>query len=182
MNCRICGAALPDGAMFCGECGSSTTATPETRSRPAGGPSDTTVVEPLPSGYRPPERGREPGESVSTPPAAPGALPPAYVLRFSTGEVATVGGSGLVGRRPQPQPSESFDQLVHVDDRGLSVSKTHLEFGLHEGRLWIADRFSGNGSLIRRADGGVVRCEPGRRYLVERGSRIDMGEQSFTVE
>ena len=27
MTCRICGADLPEGAMFCGDCGSSTSAT-----------------------------------------------------------------------------------------------------------------------------------------------------------
>ncbi|MGO7983388.1 hypothetical protein ACC691_36670, partial [Rhizobium johnstonii] len=77
------------------------------------------------------------------------------MLRFSTGEVATVRGSGLVGRRPMPQPAESFEQLVYIDDRGLSVSKTHLEFGQHEGSLWIADRFSG-ARLHRRGRRGTA--------------------------
>ena len=41
MTCRICGADLPEGAMFCGECGSSTSATPESRRRPDPRPGDT---------------------------------------------------------------------------------------------------------------------------------------------
>lgn len=237
MTCRICGADLPEGAMFCGECGSSTSATPESRRRPDPRPGDTTAIE------RPARRnsgvisipvhgfhasagderadagsaralddassvvdgGDDPradagiarvlddaGSSVLTaPPPAPAATPeapvvssrtsPRFVLSFSTGETRTVFGTGLIGRRPLPQPGEEFDHLVQIADRTLSVSKTHLEFGEHEGQLWIADRFSGNGTIVRRPDDGALRCEPGRRYLVPRGSLVELAEQSFTV-
>ncbi|WP_240665981.1 FHA domain-containing protein [Agromyces sp. LHK192] len=113
-------------------------------------------------------------------PAAP-EVAPAFTLRFSTGETWTVSGSGLVGRRPMPQPGEVFDHLVQIVDRTLSVSKTHLEFGSHEGLFWIADRFSGNGTIVRRPDDGALRCEPGRRYLVPRGSTVLLADQSFDV-
>ncbi|MGR0220334.1 FHA domain-containing protein [Agromyces sp. ZXT2-6] len=114
--------------------------------------------------------------------AAEGATLPAWELRFSTGEVVTVSGTGLVGRRPMPQPGERFAHLVQIVDRGLSVSKTHLEFGEHDGELWVADRFSSNGTVVRRPGEGGVRCEPGRRMLVPRGSRVEIGEQAFTVD
>lgn len=104
------------------------------------------------------------------------------VLRFSTGESVTVAGTGLVGRRPLPQPGESIDQLVRIDDRTLSVSKTHLEFGLHDGQFWVADRYSGNGTIIMRPDEAAVRCEPGRRYLVPVGSRVALADQYFFVD
>ena len=103
------------------------------------------------------------------------------MLAFSTGETRTVFGTGLIGRKPLPQPGEAFDHLVQIADRTLSVSKTHLEFGQHDGVLWVADRFSGNGTIVRRPDDGALRCEPGRRYLVPRGSRVELAEQSFTV-
>ena len=245
MNCRICGADLPEGAMFCGECGSSTSATPESRRRPDPRPGDTTAIE------RPARRNSgvisipvhgfhasdddderadagiarvlddaassavEGGDvlradaaiarvldaaassALTGPPSAPAAAPaatpaapttvasartsPRFVLSFSTGETRTVFGTGLIGRRPLPQPGEEFDHLVQIADRTLSVSKTHLEFGEHEGQLWIADRFSGNGTVVRRPDDGALRCEPGRRYLVPRGSLVELAEQSFTV-
>jgi hypothetical protein len=104
-----------------------------------------------------------------------------FVLTFSTGETRTVFGSGLIGRRPLPQPGEVFDHLVQIADRSLSVSKTHVEFGEHDGTLWIADRFSGNGTIVRRLDDGALRCEPGRRYLVPRGSRVELAEQFFII-
>lgn len=219
MTCRICGADLPEGAMFCGECGSSTSATPESRRPVDPRPGDTSVLHRSESGVisipvigEPvgAERRAEPEVSPPGPDATPSGLPggatwpaeppvpagpaePAepegdpdagsavWVLRFTTGEVVSVSGSGLVGRRPMPQPGERFAHLVQIVDRGLSVSKTHLEFGEHDGDLWIADRFSSNGTVVRRPGEGGVRCEPGRRVLVPRGSRVEIGEQAFTV-
>lgn len=195
MNCRICGAALPEGAMFCGDCGSSTTATPESRRRPDPRPGDTTAIEgavrrgsgvisvPV-DGFH--AAAHLLAATAADPAVADGANAarpaPRFVLAFSTGETRTVFGTGLIGRKPLPQPGESFDQLVQIADRTRSVSKTHLEFGEHEGMLWIADRFSGNGTIVRRPDDGALRCEPGRRYLVPRGSRVELAEQYFTVE
>ncbi|MGW9166838.1 hypothetical protein [Agromyces sp. NPDC055658] len=194
MNCRICGAELPADAMFCGECGSSTSATPESRRRPDPRPGDTTRVERLPrtsqrnSGViSVPIEGFRPAEPIEDAPAPadpsvdePGR--PRFSLRFSTGETRTVFGSGLIGRKPMPQPGERFDHLVQIADHTLSVSKTHLEFGEHEGTMWVADRFSSNGTVVRRPDDGALRCEPGRRYLVPRGSRVELAEQYFSVD
>ncbi|WP_166786022.1 FHA domain-containing protein [Cryobacterium sandaracinum] len=230
MNCLICGAQLPVGAMFCGECGSSSTATPLTRKRPDPRPSDTTVILPL--------RRRSvisvpvvsvpvvvpvvsaPVESVpvvvpvvsvpvevpvvsapvevpvvSAPVDAPGPVPlqapepapaPAptaslFVLQFSTGETISALGTGLIGRRPLPQPTERVDILVQINDLGRSVSKSHLEFGQYDGEFWVSDRYSGNGTIIRRPDAVAVRCEPGRRYLVPRGSRVEIADQFFIL-
>jgi hypothetical protein len=121
------------------------------------------------------------------PPAGPAAAPSPgeaqvrFVLQFSTGETVTVSGTGLVGRRPLPQPAEHFNHLIQIADVGMSVSKSHLEFGQHEGELWISDRFSGNGTVIRRPGEAALRCEPGRRYLIPRGSRVEVADQFFVV-
>jgi hypothetical protein len=222
MNCRICGAPLPAGAIFCGECGSSTRATPSSRRRPDARPSDTTIIQPLtptpnvvsvpidvpvpadvpvPTDAPVPEdvagsigvpapdhtpavAGRDSASAPSPAPAQAVTPPTAearFVLQFSTGETVAVSGSGLVGRRPLPQPAEHFDHLIQIADVGMSVSKSHLEFGQHEGELWISDRFSGNGTVIRRPGEAALRCEPGRRYLVPRGSRVDVADQFFVV-
>jgi hypothetical protein len=208
VNCRICGADLPEGAMFCGECGSSTSATPESRRKPDPRPGDTTIVNPLPrrnsgvisipvGGFLAPAAGTpdasgpptapESAAAPSSPESAPSAAnapgeTDRFRLRFSTGETRIVFGTGLIGRKPLPQPGEQFDHLVQIADRTLSVSKTHLEFGSHDGVLWIADRFSGNGTLVRRPDDGAVRCEPGRRYQVPRGSTIELAQQQVVVD
>lgn len=104
-----------------------------------------------------------------------------FVLQFSTGESVTVFGAGLLGRNPVPQPGEFFDHLVPLLDPGKSVSKTHLEFGQEGGAFWVLDRFSGNGTVVREPDAAPRRCEPGRRYVVARGARVDIGEQFFVV-
>ncbi|AMM21142.1 hypothetical protein AX769_14610 [Frondihabitans sp. PAMC 28766] len=105
----------------------------------------------------------------------------AYVLQFSTGESFTVQGSGLVGRAPTPQPGESIDLLVRIVDPGKSVSKTHLEFGQDDGSLWVADRWSGNGTVVRLPSEAAKRAEPGKRVRVPRGARVEIGEQFFIV-
>lgn len=207
MNCRICGAQLPAGAMFCGECGSSSTATPATRKRADPRPSDTTIIQRLPpqravisvpiNADGPiAERRAEPAAAEAPEPLPeyadepePPAEPPAdtqpgatlFDLQFSTGERATVSGSGLLGRRPLPQPSETFDHLIQISDTGMSVSKSHLEFGQQDGELWVSDRFSGNGTIIRRPGEAAVRCEPGRRYRVPRGTRVEIADQFFVL-
>lgn len=104
-----------------------------------------------------------------------------FVLQFSTGESFTVQGTGLVGRAPTPQPGEAIDLLVRIVDPGRSVSKTHLEFGQDDGALWVSDRWSGNGSVVRAPSEEARRVEPGKRVRVPRGSRVEIGEQFFMV-
>jgi hypothetical protein len=104
-----------------------------------------------------------------------------FVLQFSTGESFTVYGTGLIGRNPRPEPGEYVDQLVRVLDASRSVSKTHLEFGQEDGAFWVADRFSGNGTVVREPDSPPVRCQPDKRHRIMRGTRVEIGEQFFIV-
>ncbi|GAA2083088.1 hypothetical protein GCM10009840_19430 [Pseudolysinimonas kribbensis] len=104
-----------------------------------------------------------------------------FVLQFSTGENVTVRGQGLIGRNPNAEPGEVVDQFVAVFDPTKSVSKTHLEFGQESGRFWVSDRFSTNGSVVRQPDADPQRCDPGKRYFIARGTRVDIGEQFFVV-
>lgn len=120
--------------------------------------------------------------SVGTTPAlTPAPVSAVFVFTVNTGQLVTVTGGGLLGRRPFPQPGESYDQLVQIIDLTMSVSKNHFEFGQIAGEdgeaaLWVNDRFSGNGTVLSRPGQGAERLEPGRRYLVPRGSRLDIGE------
>ncbi|WIB12807.1 FHA domain-containing protein [Curtobacterium sp. MCPF17_052] len=98
-----------------------------------------------------------------------------FLLHFSTGERLGVHGSALLGRLPRPEAGERFDDLLTIRDPGKSVSKTHLELGRDGDDLWVSDRYSGNGTVVRHIDGSIRRCEPGRRYRVERGARVDVG-------
>jgi hypothetical protein len=135
---------------------------------PADGPA------PAPTASAPDEQTRLPQLRLKAPAAR-------FVLQFSTGESVTVEGTGLIGRRPQAQPGEYFDVLVSVDDPGRSVSKTHLEFGQEGGTFWVNDRFSANGTVVREPDRAARLSVPGMRSRVQRGSRVEIGEQFFVV-
>lgn len=177
MKCAACSAELPDGAMICGQCGRAVSSKAPVRpASPATAPGDTAQLDPFPWGLplaEPVARAAEPT------PARPAG--DRFVLQFSTGESFTVTGTGLVGRNPTAEPGEYFDHTVTIADPGKSVSKTHLEFGQDDGVFWISDRYSGNGTLARDAGGEPRRCEPGRRYRVARGGRVDIGDQFFIV-
>ncbi|QTX05136.1 hypothetical protein [Agromyces archimandritae] len=184
MTCPICSAELPETAMFCGVCGSSTRATPESRRRPDPRPADTTRFDRAALRASMRQSGVVSIDLDAVRPApvrSEAGAPVLFALHFTDGQERTVFGTGLIGRRPHPHPGEHFDHLVSIEDPTRSVSKTHLEFGVHEGALWVADRFSGNGTTLHRPGHPARRCEPGRRYLVPRGSRVEMAAQSFRV-
>ncbi|MFC4243038.1 hypothetical protein ACFOYW_06610 [Gryllotalpicola reticulitermitis] len=196
MKCRVCGNELFDGAIFCGECGSAVEATPYLR-QPIDDrrPTDTRVVTGSVLRTLSETAARQKLAVRQTPPPAPplidqSALPdqgdlsepvPTWVFAASTGERVVVAGSGLVGRKPVAAAGESFDQLVPISDPTRSVSKTHLEFGVEGGELWVLDRFSSNGSAIVAPDGQRRECEPGRRYRLARGSRVEIGDQHLLI-
>jgi hypothetical protein len=257
-QCAICAADLPEGALFCGECGSSVHATPRSRQRTVDiRPSDTVVIDPAalraalhetirpvarlerrssreavdavsshraeaaensdvqdgPSAGGPSEKSDDfrltpawlhaveakssrGGEAPLSPPHDRAAAPseadeerrdeespddradgPVFEMRVSTGERIDVSGTGLLGRRPIPREGETFDQLIALRDTTRSVSKTHLEFGHEDGEFWVVDRFSSNGTVLRRQREAPLLLEPGRRYRVPRGARIELGDQ-----
>ena len=196
-HCTQCGAELAATDIFCGECGV------VRQSVAARRPNDTAVLDPFPWG-RPREPAAPPLVMPPTPRATnlvPSSVPAAsldddtdetrlvdrtakgerFVLQFSTGESVSVSGTGLIGRHPIAEPGEYFDHTVTIVDPGKSVSKTHLEFGQDAGAFWVSDRYSGNGTVVREPDRPARRCDPGKRYRVVRGSRIDIGEQFFVV-
>lgn len=184
--CRQCGAELAASDIFCGDCGYLV------NPRASGEQQrNTAVIEPMLDLFAPAEAAaprRPAGMSEAHEPDIEDTRitrsrrsGERFVLQFSTGESVAVFGSGLIGRNPRSEPSEYVDQFVRVTDPTRSVSKTHLEFGQDSGAFWVRDRFSGNGTVVREPERRPVRCEPGRRYLVPRGTRVDVGDQFFVV-
>jgi hypothetical protein len=168
VRCKTCGTVLPDGAMFCGECGSSVLA--------ASALSDTQHVEPLPASGR---REALTAPARSTPPRV--AAKALFRLVFSTGESAVVSGPGVIGRNPVSSAGDSGTEIVRIVDPQLSVSKTHLEFGIENGTFWVSDLRSANGTSISVSGERSLDARPGERYGVARGTRIRIGEQYFDV-
>jgi PPM family protein phosphatase len=89
-------------------------------------------------------------------------------------------GGGLIGRDPVAPASANVDQIVRVSDDTLSVSRTHLEFGVDESGLWVRDCHSTNGSQIE-ARGQLTRIESQRPLAVPSGSTIHIGHRRVGV-
>lgn len=107
---------------------------------------------------------------------------PAGLLRlaFDTGERVVVEGDGLVGRDPS---DAGVAHVVAVDDPQRSVSKVHLAFGpTGDGRLWVVDRGSTNGTVLVAPDGSGAALVPGTRAVVEAGWTIRFGQRAARVE
>ena len=182
VHCPQCGSVVDRADIFCTECGfvlrsMAGAIAPESPATPEVPAPETPTPAPEPPAPAP----ESPDEVESTRMMASRGHGERYVLQFSTGESIVVAGTGLIGRNPAPEPGEYVDELVSIFDVGKSVSKSHVEFGQDSGRFWVSDRYSTNGTVIRQPDGDPVRCEPGKRYLITRGSRVEIGEQFFIV-
>lgn len=210
MLCEVCQSALPEGALFCGECGSSvarTQAVPVVKAEPAAEPAPTPAEVPPAESFttapsQEPEttstniveqiEGVDLSELFEAPPKRVVEAPRfateneltsmvSFTITLGNGDSVEITQSGLLGRMPTPAEGEEFEHLIVVSDPGRSVSKTHLEFGVDGNELWIADRNSGNGTIVREP--GVVprRAQPGTRYAVVRGTRLDFGDLHLTI-
>jgi pSer/pThr/pTyr-binding forkhead associated (FHA) protein len=104
-----------------------------------------------------------------------------YQLRFDTGEVVMVDGSGLVGRSPTPRVGERVEHLVPIVDPARSVSKTHLAFGIGPDGFWVSDRDSTNGTRAVSETGVVTEVLGDVRVTVTVGGTVEFGERQFTV-
>lgn len=137
-----------------------------------------------------------PGVTASRPPAAPTAPPvgpeevPVDQTRMATGarSFATLVwddgtrhalyGRTLFGRNPTP---ETGAHVVPVRDETLSLSKTHFEIGAEDGRVWISDRHSTNGVVVRRGAQSQA-ATPGGQVTIYAGDVLEIGDRRITVE
>lgn len=198
-TCDVCGESLPEGAYFCGECGSSVPefGAPVTTNSQRVAPPTSTVVDPLvpevivpdavaPDVIVPEVIAPDPhvteldvSESVA-PESAPTAR--AYTLIFSTGERAQVVGRGLIGRMPVASAGDTWDHLIVVNDASKTVSKTHLQVeALPEGLL-VTDLASANGTVVSMPGIAAERLAPQERVILTPGASVGIGDQSFTIQ
>jgi hypothetical protein len=205
--CEICKSDLPEGALFCGECGSSVRQSEQAASKAVQDIPPIRVAPIVPVPLLPDDIGLKRSdesspdtqvvpriEGFSAEVTAPYVVETprfaqeieleslvSFTITLGTGESVVLTTSALVGRMPQPSEGEQFEHLILIEDPGRSVSKTHLELRVEAGILWVSDRNSGNGSIVREP--GVVprRAQPGTRYEIVRGTRIDLGDQHLTI-
>ena len=108
--------------------------------------------------------------------------PRARQLRLPNGSIVPIEGVVLFGRNPSASPTDPpMSRTIAVDDPERSISKTHLAFGVDNGRIWVEDRHSTNGTSVSRPNGTTLPLAPGVRTFVDNGASIVFGAQSVVV-
>jgi serine/threonine protein phosphatase PrpC len=114
-----------------------------------------------------------------TPP--PGPFPKRYRLEFDDGTSVAVRGRGFIGRDPGAGADTDVEHLIRLVDDTLSVSRTHLEFGVDESGLWFRDCASTNGSEIE-IDGHRSPLEGTVPVTAPPGCTVHLGARHVRVE
>ena len=172
---------------------SSDLSTPIPVAKPAFGPAPT----PLGGVPTPPATPAEPPATATpltpTPPVTPAAPMPPVVpatptlptgnprLVLPDGAVLPLLGGLIVGRDPQPQNGYGVSALAALHDVERSVSKTHAILSVSEGRVWITDLNSTNGTFAVAPDGELTSCPPEVATLLDAGADIRFGEYRVRV-
>ncbi|MCP2029996.1 hypothetical protein L1277_000060 [Okibacterium sp. HSC-33S16] len=142
--------------------------TPVTVSKPEFGPAPTPF-------------GRPPVPGVPAAPAtraAPAANPR---LVLPDGAVLPLAQGLIVGRDPQHQDGYGVSALAPLHDVERSVSKTHAVLGVSEGRVWVIDLNSTNGTFLIAPDGSTTPCPPEVATPLIPGADIRFGEYRVRV-
>jgi pSer/pThr/pTyr-binding forkhead associated (FHA) protein len=103
-----------------------------------------------------------------------------FVLKFSHGQSVTVGNqAGVIGVKPVVEGEDVF--RICVDDETDTVAPEHLEFGVDNGVFWVHDLKTVTGTVVEEPGSPAIQCIPYERYSLVRGSRVGLGELSFTL-
>lgn len=86
----------------------------------------------------------------------------------------------IVGRQPAPDPAFPRAQLVPIDDRTRTVSKTHARLELRSGLWHITDLHSTNGVVLTNFLGTEIELEPGSDAPA--GERFLLGDAELRIE
>ncbi|WP_221584806.1 FHA domain-containing protein [Microbacterium sp. G2-8] len=179
-RCVHCGTTLEPNTMYCFGCGQLVGARVDAERVDEGW---------IPRERRPArERDPEPAREAAPAPAPATSAEPErrrrstrawserVALRFSTGEEVVVGGSAVIGRRPEQAAANMGAQAIEIEDTTRSVSRVHLYLSLEGGRLRIGDAGSSNGSAIERGE-RMISLEAGGDHVdVVPGDSIWVGD------
>lgn len=104
---------------------------------------------------------------------------PVARLVWDDGTKQALFGRTLFGRNPTP---ETGAMVTPVRDETLSLSKTHFELAPDDERaLWVIDRHSTNGVVLRRGSQRQA-AAPGERVRVRAGDVLEFGDRSVRIE
>lgn len=104
---------------------------------------------------------------------------PTWKLTAAGRTVVLVADVVILGRQPAPDPAYPRAQLVVVDDRTRTVSKTHARLELKSDGWLVTDLHSTNGVLIPTLMGTEEEIGPGSP--VPAGDRFRLGDAQVTL-
>lgn len=143
------------------------------------------LPEPAPGPPPPPPPVRaESAPPVSAPPAAPPipATAPStrvWILTFDDREILEVERRTVFGRDPRPDDDEDAVTRV-LSDPDRTISKTHAAVWIDDDALWIEDRDSTHGVIVRRG-GAERRLSPRAPAPLAPGDVLVLGLREATV-
>lgn len=117
--------------------------------------------------------------------AAPAGSSAGWLLVLDNGEQFGIEGPTLIGRAPGNEPGQQH-ALLAVPDLSRSISRVHALIEPDEGRLWLTDGGTTNGTRAGTpsASGGTLIerwLRPGERVEVGVGGVIRLGDRSLRV-
>lgn len=104
-----------------------------------------------------------------------------WQLVLPDGEIAPLTSDvAIVGRQPAPDAAYPRAQLVAIEDRTRTVSKTHARLELRSGLWHITDLHSTNGVVLTNFLGTEIELEPGSDAPA--GERFLLGDAELRIE
>jgi hypothetical protein len=102
-------------------------------------------------------------------------------LEFPDGSVLPLGNGLIVGRDPQHQEGYGVTERARLHDVERSVSKTHAILGISDGRVWVLDLNSTNGTVLIADDGTETLCTPEVATPLPATTAVRFGEYRVLV-
>ncbi|TDE89970.1 FHA domain-containing protein [Occultella glacieicola] len=104
---------------------------------------------------------------------------PEIQVLLSDGRHLPLNATTLLGRAPQARTSEQVEGLLEVDDP--AVSKTHLSVRIEGNKVWVTDRASTNGTILKGPGGDETELEPWLETAVAIGATVHFGHVVLSV-
>ncbi|WP_226533826.1 FHA domain-containing protein [Microbacterium paraoxydans] len=99
-------------------------------------------------------------------------------VRLSTGQVAALDRTIIIGRRPRSTRASgaNLPHLIAVESPQQDISRSHLEVRPEGDTVVVIDLHTTNGSTLLRPGADPVRLHPGEQTLVLSGDVVDLGD------
>ncbi|PQZ70226.1 hypothetical protein CQ031_19675 [Microbacterium sp. MYb40] len=126
---------------------------------------------------QPPAANDAPTEVLDVAPAAVAAASVGRI-RLSTGQVASLDRTVIIGRRPRSTRASgaNLPHLIAVESPQQDISRSHLEVRPEGDTVVVIDLHTTNGSTLLRPGADPVRLHPGEQTLVLSGDVVDLGD------